>query len=317
MTLQSFFVGVLALCLIFTGTSGLAPVRESAAQESVFSGPQEGEVLPPFTVRNVVGPLAGQQTDPIALAEGRPVLLIFVHKRERPAFGLANVLTRFAATRESAGLQRWLIHLSGDQTETESWLKRISNYFEAGTPVAVSVDGVEGPGAYGLNRNVTLTVIVGREGKVTSNFALVQPSIQADGPRIAKAIVEATGGGEVPDLTKFLPRGMRDRMVAASEDTKLRELLRGVIQKDASEETVAAAARKVEEYVAENPKAGKELGQITGRVVGSPRFSDYGTPPAREHLKKWARKFAPPEREKKARDSASDSDPEAETESSR
>ena len=48
-------------------------------------------------------------------------------------------------------------------------------------PVGVSVDGLEGPGSYGLNRNVTLTVLVGKAGRVRANFALVQPS-DADGP---------------------------------------------------------------------------------------------------------------------------------------
>ena len=42
---------------------------------------------------------------------------------------------------------------------------------------------------------MSLTVLVGKEGVVSANFALVQPSVQADGPKILKAIVDALGRG--------------------------------------------------------------------------------------------------------------------------
>lgn len=268
------------------------------AADEVFSGPQVGEVLPPFTMRQVLGPQADTEVTPIAAAAENPILLVFVHKRERPAFGLANVLHRFAATRESAGLKRYLVFLPDDPTESEAWLKRIPQYFEKNTPVGISLDGPEGPGAYGLNRNVTLTILVGRKGKVTANYALVQPSIAADGPKILKSIVDATGGGDVPDIAEFLPEGMRDRMRTANrpsraQDERLVQLLRPVIQKDASAEDVAKAAQAVEDYVSQNETARSELGQITSRVVGSERFSTYGTAAARQQIKTWAKKYGP------------------------
>ena len=55
-------------------------------------------------------------------------------------------------------------------------------------------EGKEGPGSYGLNRNVTLTILVGKEGKVTANFALVQPSTQADLPKILEEVAKVAGG---------------------------------------------------------------------------------------------------------------------------
>lgn len=266
----------------------------AAAQEQVFSGPQVGETLPPLTVRNIVGPQTAQESDPVTAADGRPLLLIFVHKRERPAFGLANALTKAAVEREPQGLQRQLVFLTEDPTTTQSWLKQIANYFEKDTPVGISMEGAEGPGAYGLNRNVTMTVLVGREGKVTANFALVQPSLPADGPKILQAIWDATGGGDVPNITKFAPQAMRARMRAGGDtpqDERLRELLRAVIQKDATTDQVETAAKAVEEHVAANRTARAQLGQITQRVVAGAKFADYGTPAAREKLKAWAAKY--------------------------
>lgn len=266
----------------------------AAAQEPVFSGPQVDEVLPPLSVRNIVGPQAGPETDPVAAVDGKPLLLIFVHKRERPAFALANALTKAAAEREAQGLRRQLVFLTDDPTTTESWLKQTATYFEKGTPVGISLDGAEGPGAYGLNRNVTMTVLVAREGKVTANFALVQPSLPADGPKILTAIWEATGGGEVPEITKFAPGAMRAAMRdqrTDSQDPKLRALLRDLIRTNASADEVATAGKAVEEYISSNEAARMQLGQIARRVVNGPRFGVYGTAPAREKLKAWADQY--------------------------
>ena len=303
-----FILLTIALVLVFSA-KGLADDAATDAPK-VFSGPQVGEVLPPLTMRRVVGPEFDEQADFVATADGKPMLIVFVHQRTRPAFGLANLLMRFAATREEAGLQRALVFLSDDLTATEAWIKRIPQYFEKGTPVGISTEGAEGPGSYGLNRNVTLTVLVGKEGKATGNFALVQPSIQADGPKILQAIVDVTGGGEAPDITKFLPRGMSDRMTTARDaDPKLRELMRAVIQKNATDDEVAKAAEAVEKYIATKKRARRELGEITKRVVDSDRFSTYGNATSRKQLKAWAKKYGPADESKandKTRGSESD-----------
>lgn len=263
----------------------------ASADEAVFSGPQVGEKLPPFTMRAIVGQDAGKGVDLVARADGKPTLLIFVHERTRPTFGLANALMRFASTRKSAGLVRGMIFLTDDATQTETWMNRIPQYFVKDAPVGISTDGAEGPGAYGLNRNVALTVLVGVEGQVTANFALVQPSVQADGPKILKAVVDVTGGGQVPDITEFAGRAMTDRRMAGDE--KLRSLLRAVIQKDASEDDVTKTIAAVDEYAAGNKAVAKQLGEIAARVKNSRRFKDYGTAPAREAITKWAERYGP------------------------
>jgi len=45
-------------------------------------------------------------------------------------------------------------------------------------PTGISPDGEEGPGSYGLNRKMTLTILVANKGKVTANFALVQRTLR-------------------------------------------------------------------------------------------------------------------------------------------
>jgi len=282
----------------------------SFADNPVFSGPQAGEKLPPFKAQGVFGDQAGKEVDLIGQADGKPLLLVFVHRRTRPAFGLTNTVMKYAATQKEKGLTSGVIFLTADPTETGQWMNRVKQHFPDGVTHAISTDGVDGPGAYGLNRNVTLTVLVGNEGKVTANFALVQPSLPTDGPKILKAIVDATGGGEVPSIADLAgPRyrgqreGGREEMRREQRnDPELGPLLRAVINKQASAEEVAEAAKVVEAYVKENDTARSQLGRIANTVVNSGRLTNYGTEAAQEQLKQWAKEFGPQQGEREAND---------------
>ncbi len=273
------------------------------ANDPAFSGPQAGETLPPFQAKGVFGDLAGKEFDLITRADGKPVALIFVHARTRPAFGLTNRIMEYAASKSKNGLESGVIFLTEDPTSTSQWMRRVEQHLAEGVTHGISTDGVEGPGSYGLNRNVTLTVLIGKEGKVTANFALVQPSLQADGPKILKAIVEATGGGKVPTIAELgggrYENQARRKMQVKQDDPMLTALLRAVINKQASEEDVKKAAAAVEQYVSENEKARRELGRIVHTVVNSSRFSNYGTDAAQKILRRWAKKYDDPSIERK------------------
>ena len=170
-----------------------------SAQDQIFSGPQVGEKLPPFTVRGVLDPDAGKDLDFVTAAKGKPVVLVFVHEVNRPSIGLTRVLTAYTKTRAKDGLTTGVIWLSDDATEADAMVRRVQHALTKGVPVGISADGREGPGKYGLNRKATLTILVGNKDKVTANFALVQPSLQADLPKILEAVVKEVGG-EVPKL---------------------------------------------------------------------------------------------------------------------
>ncbi len=295
----------------------------SQADDPVFSGPQAGEKLIPFEYKGVFGDLAGKKIDLVKRAEKKSVALIFVHARTRPAFGLTNLVMKFAATRSKAGLEAGVVFLTDDPTSTESWLRLVEKHFPKGPTYGLSLDGVEGPGAYGLNRNVTLTILVGKEGKVTDNFALVQPSIQADGPKILKAIVDVSGGGKVPSVEELAGpryRGQDSRDKPSSDqpstrksprrsDAKLTSLLRSLINKQASRDDVSRTAAEIDKYIEKNEAARKDLARIAGTVVNSGRLSNYGTAPAQEKLKEWATKFPTRPQERTNKKSAEEKKP--------
>lgn len=287
-----------AVLVLFAATTTL-----HADDEPVFSGPQVSEPLASFPLKGVFGDAAGKDLDVIADADKGPIVLIFVHERTRPAFGLMNTVMRMVASRKEDGVLGATVFLTDDATATENWMNQIPQYFPEGITIGISPEGQEGPGAYGLNRNVALTVLVGNEDKVTANFALVQPSEQADGPKIFAAVVDVLGGGEVPDVSEFSgPRYQRRENTRPGSpqpqprernqtNEALRPLLQPVIDKTATADEVAAAAKAVEEYAEDHPEARLEIGRIGRRIVDSGNIGNYGTAAAQEYIRKWAREY--------------------------
>ena len=185
-------------------------------------------------------------------ADGGPIVLVFVHDANRPSIGLTRALTTYTVQRSKDGLTTGVVWLDDDATAAESTLQRIRHALTPGAPTGISTAGKEGPGSYGLNRNVTLTILVGNKGRVTANFALVQPSLQADLPRVFDEIVRVVGG-KAPTLEEVVGGREMPREPAATEpDPKLRGLIGPVIRLNATEEAVDKAAAAVEAYVADN-----------------------------------------------------------------
>lgn len=280
------------------------PISITRAEDPVFSGPQAGESLPPLQVIGLTGDWEGKSFDLVKEVDGGPVLIVFFHERTRPGFGLMRAITNFASERTAQGMTVAVVFLTDDVTETTKWAGNVRQHFVEKVIYSVSPDGPEGPGAYGLNRNVILTILVGDDGKVTKNFALVQPQLQADGPAILKAIAEVSGGGEIPTVeqleTRYAPGGrqmqrqMRERDAGGQRgpsDPRLASMLREVINKEASDEQVRAAAAKLEAYIAENGAARRELARIVTTVVNSGKIENYGTGTAQAFLRQWKEKL--------------------------
>jgi hypothetical protein len=285
------------------------PISILHAEDPIFSGPQAGETLPPLQVLGLTGDWEGKSFDLVKEVDGGPVLVVFFHERTRPGFRLMQDITKFASERTVQGMTVAVVFLTDDVTETTKWSANVRQHFFDEVIYTVSPDGQEGPGAYGLNRNVTLTILVGDDGKVTKNFALVQPQSQADGPAILKAVAAVSGGGEIPTMDELeagyarggqrMQRPMRQRNASGQRgpsDPKLASMLREVISKQASDEQVRGAAAKVEAYITQNDGARRELARIVTTVVDSGKIENYGTRTAQEILRQWKAKLAEPAR---------------------
>ncbi len=159
-------------------------------------------------------------------------------------------------------------------------------------PIGVSLDGKEGPGSYGLNRKVMLTVLIAQNKTVTANFALVQPSLAVDLPKIVASIVQVIGG-TAPKLEELVGPEMASRMgpPSGSEPVNMRPWLAPVIRLGASPEDVDAAAKALEEFVEKSPEAQAEIARITNTIIRAGKLQDYGTERAREYLERWSKEY--------------------------
>ena len=145
-----------ALLVIHGGTT--------AGQEkppTLFSGPQPGESMEAFDVEYAFGDAAGKRLQPIKAAGEKPILLIFVHQLTRPSHALTRALLEFAKKHQDV-LYTNMIFLTDDVTAMRQRLGRVKQIVSSKIPVTIAPQGIEGPGAYGLNRKVTLTILFGK-----------------------------------------------------------------------------------------------------------------------------------------------------------
>lgn len=280
------------LWFCFVLSIGLLSSLQAQETDKVYSGPQANEPLPSFALHRLNGSEAGRVVETKTLLENQPCLLIFIHDVNRQSISFARTLSSYAYTSRSK-LRTCVILLQSDINEGETLFKRMGHALHSETPTFVSVDGKEGPGSLGLNRKVTLTLLVGNKSEVQANFALIQPSLQTDLLPIANAIVDVIGG-ERADLAKLLadhsnPRGMESATNSSTVD--IRTLLRPLIQKDAQEADVIAIAKQIEAAAEKDDAVRREIARISKTIIDAGKLEQYGTPKAQEYLQTWHRRW--------------------------
>lgn len=173
-------------------------------QEALFSGPQPGEKLPAFKVLKVVGTPQPQE-ETITPGE-EPTVLVFWHGVERSALPLLRVVDQYATERKGQVRLHHVV-LYADRLEGEKRVPLVQQSLRLGSPPFLSPDGMEGPGSYGLNKKCLVTILVGKAGKTTASFALVQPGF-ADAPKVVKAMAAAMGDANPPGAIELEDKWM-------------------------------------------------------------------------------------------------------------
>jgi hypothetical protein len=156
----------------------------------VPSGPQVGDSLKDFKVHAFSGNDAGKDVDVLKKLGNQPILLIFVHKITRPALRFLRPVDDHVSKENKQAAQ--VVWLAEDKEKTLEYLKRAQSSLNLKMPIGVSLDGKDGPGTYGLNDKVTLTILLAREQKVLANFALVDPN-ETDAPKVIAALDRLLG----------------------------------------------------------------------------------------------------------------------------
>ena len=160
----------------------------------VYSGPQRGEKLPSFNVTGVRGELKGKTLNPVERAGDKPAVLILQDNGvvgRKGVYLCSPVFERFAE-KSKVGLHVSTTFLVDDPQSTDLFEHDFMSEIPKLVEMGVAVDGRDGPGVYGLNRNVAMTILVAKDGKVLHNFAFVQPMLYPDA-HVLGAIAEAVG----------------------------------------------------------------------------------------------------------------------------
>jgi hypothetical protein len=260
------------------------------AADAPFSGPQPGEKTTPFKVLAIAGQSAGGERSPITDNAGAPTALVFVHGVERSLVPLLRSIDTYGAS-NSARLRTEMVFLHADRLSGEQRIKAASGSLRLKSPVGLSLDGAEGPGNYGLNKDCLMTVVAARDNVVVTNFALVQPGI-ADAPRIIAALATLCGDTNPPSAEVLLAAANPGRMTperprtngpagkdpfpgAVPTDERLQGLLRRFIRPTTDNATADAILAEVKEYIGKNPELRKQAADGWTRVL---HFGDrYGT----------------------------------------
>ena len=246
------------------------------AAEKVFSGPQPGEETPPFKVLQVTAPTQAKEIDIDARKKGN-LLLVFIHKVNEPAIGLAITLEWYAHQQKK--LNHQYVLLTGDKGKAEQLAKRWARRpFFAKAAMSISIDGQEGPGRYGLNRNVLMTVLVAKDGKVVSNFALKAPN-NTDAPKILKALAKSIGQ-PVPSYDKIRAelkaerkrrreKRLRENAVfkLAPNDDLGRLMVSMLYRERINEESVARVVKQLKEWAGKDDKKKATLAKYCKAVL--------------------------------------------------
>jgi hypothetical protein len=253
-------------------------------------------------VLGISGATSQSERDPVAENKGGPIALVFLHALERSLVPLLRVTDEYGALRKDH-LKTEVIFLGADRISAEQRMKAAVNSLKLKANVGLSLDGSEGPGNYGLNKECMMTIVIAKDDKVTANFALVQPGI-ADAPKVIEALARVSGDQNPPSVEKLnvgrnpaMARGRDGEMRrgaaeakagerkepfpgAVPTDEKLVAMLRSFIRPTNDDATVDKVLAEVKAYIKDDADLRKQAMDGWTRIL---HFGDrYGTPYARK-----------------------------------
>jgi len=289
-----------ATCAFFLMAVLVVASPAARAADPVFSGPQAAEKTTPFKVLDITGPNKGKERDPITENAGAPTALVFVSAIERSIVPLLRVVDQYGAERTNL-LKTELVFLFSDRVAGEERSKAVASSVKLRSRVGLSLDGTEGPGNYGLNKECMMTILAAKENKVSANFALVQPGI-ADAPKVIAALAKVCGDTNPPTVEQLSERQMarsgggqrmgregaaanttrpkEDFPGAVPDDPKLNTLLRQLIRPTNDDATVDKLSKDIEAHIQGNADLTRQASNGWVRVL---HFGErYGTPYSRK-----------------------------------
>jgi hypothetical protein len=183
----------LATVLLLAGLSAQERPRDPDSPPSPQSGPPAGRALTELKVVGVAGPRKGQQYDAAADLHTGPAAILFVHDPlERRIVPVVRAFDQECARLLVLGLHSCCVRLCADRTQAEQHTPLVVQSLRMRDPMLVSTDGAEGPGNYALNRKVSLTLVLCRDGVVLESLAYTDTG-QNDVPQLQQKLQALAG----------------------------------------------------------------------------------------------------------------------------
>lgn len=189
MTIRTTFTFV-SLIILFHGCTAAGPagaeVQDRGAKpeskpqqkaEKLFSGPQAGEKTTSFKTADVNGNRKDREFDPVAeAAGGKAIYFFFSTDVDRISARAITNLGLLCSEAKDHGVKSYFIGLAADALAGDQRLRDVWTSIKPGIPAAISVDGPEGPGAWGINKKSKVTAVLANENKVIYNYTSLSPA---------------------------------------------------------------------------------------------------------------------------------------------
>ena len=166
--------------------------------ERVYSGPQAGETLTGFTVIPPRRNHLEEEFDPVTEALGKPHFLIFIDDSDvAEGTGAFQNAAKLIDEHSQTGLAATVVILAHDRKREETYTNMADHYWKivnSAYRIGYAPEGRDGPGAYGLNRNFPLTILIAdAEGNVLHNFPFREVPPDFPSPHVLGGLAAAVG----------------------------------------------------------------------------------------------------------------------------
>ena len=196
--------------------------------DPIYSGPQPGEKLRGFTVLPLKRNHPEEEFDPVALAlaAGKPQFLIFIDDSDvAEGTGSFQNAAKLIDEHSQTGLAATVVILAHDRKREETYTNMAEYAWKivnSAYRIGYAPEGRDGPGAYGLNRNLPMTIILAdAEGNVLHNFPFREIPPDAPNPYVLGGLADAVGedretvdswlNKKVPEASNMQKRDMKKK----------------------------------------------------------------------------------------------------------
>jgi hypothetical protein len=174
------------------------PAKFQVGEEAAYSGPQPGEKLRGFTVVPPRRNHLEEEFDPVAAGLGKPHFMIFIDDSNiEEGIGAFINAAWMVDKKSKTGLAASVVILAHERTTEVRFNSMDDGFWNALNSVyriGYAPDGRDGPGAYGLNRDFPMTIILAdAEGKVIYNFPYREIPPDFPSPHVVGGMAGAVG----------------------------------------------------------------------------------------------------------------------------